>query len=428
MTKIDSNGNIIWNRTFIDKFPSKYPTFFYINSNNEYYFIYKYYNYDKQIYYIQINKLDEFGNLLYESPKDSLNIDSLYYYSLRFIANDDSTFILIGRTNNQKKILFRKYNYEWKLQYQNTIDSISEQDSGSVGVAYVSKTPDGNLLLSGYKDFYKIDYEGNVLYKFKTELSEDESEQLLTYNSFQMKNGNIAILGKVNFKIEPPGDSILSTLLIQFIDTNGKRLYRKYYGNSRYDVVYTMISTKDGGFAIAAKYFKYQQWDLTVSNHYLIKTDSFGNAEWEWVSGRDSIRQEIKDVIQTKDGDFLLIGNDRSPYNDFHDWRKLYFGKLKNKVTGIIDYFQKNNFYLDVYPNPFSSSFSLDFTITNPSLVIIELYDILGNNIYSKNLGLLDSGTHHTIVDMKNKLSTRIYFLLIKIGDEMINRKIINME
>ncbi|OGU40349.1 MAG: hypothetical protein A2X61_11075 [Ignavibacteria bacterium GWB2_35_12] len=88
---------------------------------------------------------------------------------------------------------------------------------------------------------------------------------------------------------------------------------------------------------------------------------------------------------------------------------------------GINDDFQ-------IYPNPFSSLFNIEFENKIASVVNIDLYDILGNNIYTKSLGFLDSGKHTTTFDMNNKISTGSYLLVISAGNELISKKITKLE
>jgi aminopeptidase N len=81
-----------------------------------------------------------------------------------------------------------------------------------------------------------------------------------------------------------------------------------------------------------------------------------------------------------------------------------------------------------VYPNPFFSSFNISFTNNTASAVVIDLYDILGNKIYSKNLGYIESGTHQAKISPGTDLSPGYYMLVIRSGSEAQCRKLIKGE
>ncbi len=80
---------------------------------------------------------------------------------------------------------------------------------------------------------------------------------------------------------------------------------------------------------------------------------------------------------------------------------------------------------LNVSPNPFSSSFNIEFTNSTSSAVSIDLYDILGNKIYSKSLCFLESGAQKENIEPDVVLSPGLYTVAVRCGGEVKYLKVI---
>ena len=75
---------------------------------------------------------------------------------------------------------------------------------------------------------------------------------------------------------------------------------------------------------------------------------------------------------------------------------------------------------LRFYPNPTknASSVNIDFTLTVPSVVTIEIFDILGEKVYSENYGSLAAGSVSKTWALVNsggaKVGSGLYLVRIK--------------
>ena len=85
----------------------------------------------------------------------------------------------------------------------------------------------------------------------------------------------------------------------------------------------------------------------------------------------------------------------------------------------------ENNEDIIINPNPFSSSFNIEFTSSTASAISIELYNILGNKIYTKNLGFLGSGTQKVNIEPDAVLSPGFYIVEVKCGASVQYLKVI---
>jgi len=96
-----------------------------------------------------------------------------------------------------------------------------------------------------------------------------------------------------------------SDLFAQIPDT----IWTKTYGGSNIDVGYYVETTSDGGFIITGYTRSYGT--MSGRNVLLIKTDSFGNAQWIKAYGGNN-DDEGNSVQQTSDGGFIICGYTKS--------------------------------------------------------------------------------------------------------------------
>jgi hypothetical protein len=79
----------------------------------------------------------------------------------------------------------------------------------------------------------------------------------------------------------------------------------------------------------------------------------------------------------------------------------------------------------NLFPNPASTEFYVNFTLSNSSVVVIDLMNISGQIVsQSANRQELNPGSHKLDVPVDN-LNAGIYFARIKIDDSIIIKKII---
>ena len=64
------------------------------------------------------------------------------------------------------------------------------------------------------------------------------------------------------------------------------------------------------------------------------------------------------------------------------------------------------------YPNPFNPTTTISFSLASRSAVQLEVFDILGRSVYSRDLGALPSGTHEFEYDASN-LASGVYLYRI---------------
>ncbi|OLS24476.1 MAG: hypothetical protein HeimC2_22820 [Candidatus Heimdallarchaeota archaeon LC_2] len=76
------------------------------------------------------------------------------------------------------------------------------------------------------------------------------------------------------------------------------------FGGSNDELAYSLVQALDGGFGIVGSTESYGGGE---SDLYLVKTDSKGNFQWDYVFG-SPYYERAQDVIMTPDGGFVILG------------------------------------------------------------------------------------------------------------------------
>ena len=110
-------------------------------------------------------------------------------------------------------------------------------------------------------------------------------------------------------------------------DANGDSLWSRYFGGANLDICEAVEQTQDGGYILAGVTNSYSGW--------LVKTDSFGNWEWDQIPGYGW----LYDLVLTDDGGFAAAGATLGMANDFWllkadqngsiEWQKTYGFSLR---------------------------------------------------------------------------------------------------
>ena len=169
---------------------------------------------------------------------------------------------------------------------------------------FLIQTSDGGYVIAGNKyisgeemaDFWmiKVDSFGNFEWN---QTYSRTNEHLGIGGLVQTSDGGYAIGGKLI-----DGDQNQRILLIK-TDEYGNMLWEKEIGSGPSDSVAALIETSDLGLALAGQTKDF--WNGL--NFWLIKTDSYGNMEWNKTYGGTNM-ESASTLVEISDGGFALAG------------------------------------------------------------------------------------------------------------------------
>jgi len=207
----------------------------------------------------------------------------------------------------------------------------------------VQQTTDGGYIIVGERETYL----GKQTYVIKTDSTGTE-EWNKTFGGLgysesansicQTKDGGYIITGEKSEEFNPNYQDVL----VRKMDSDGNEEWIKTFGeqgNNEYG--YSIQQTKDGGYIIAGKKKGMLNYDI-----YLIKIDSDGNEEWNWVSGWINF-DSGNSIHQTADGGYIITGSTSNTVNPIYpdvvllkinsngeeEWSKS-FGKMNYPDSG----------------------------------------------------------------------------------------------
>ncbi|HTB32569.1 MAG TPA: T9SS type A sorting domain-containing protein [Bacteroidia bacterium] len=124
------------------------------------------------------------------------------------------------------------------------------------------------------------------------------------FSMVQTKDHGFAITG-VSYSF---GDIVNGDVYVIKLDSNGVIQWTKTVGGAYEDVGNCIIQSKDGGYAIAGYTASYGSGNY---NMYVIKLDSAGNLKWTKVIG-GILSEKGYSIIQSREGDYVITGNSES--------------------------------------------------------------------------------------------------------------------
>src|SRR6185295_14485930 len=77
-----------------------------------------------------------------------------------------------------------------------------------------------------------------------------------------------------------------------------------------------------------------------------------------------------------------------------------------------------------VFPNPTSGNSFINYTLSTPANISIDLYDVLGNKLQQLVNSDQQEGEHNAALDTR-KLASGVYLLQIRAGDQMAEQKVV---
>jgi hypothetical protein len=204
----------------------------------------------------------------------------------------------------------------WSKTYGGTLDE-SISDIGLTedgGYFLVGNCVDPNDIVAdpgsaGYGGFegrsnvyvVKTDGEGNVIWSHTL-----ESEfNILTVAGIESPQGGYYVLGtKIYFPQK--GDDLLLVML----DEDGEEVWTRTWDEGTMGG-YTMILDSEGNLIITGLI---QLGDESDPNIFLLKVDPLGNQIWQKEFGEDQYYEIGRDVIETKNGDYVLLAEKYTSY------------------------------------------------------------------------------------------------------------------
>jgi len=171
------------------------------------------------------------------------------------------------------------------------LDREERKDTWRAKLGYIELTEEKR------QDFWiiKIDKDGNI--EWDEVFGENGPD--IANSIIRTKDGGYAVAGFIWTIYAGKQD-----IWIIKLDENGNKEWDKTFNKDENDVAYSIIQTKDGGYAIAGS-TGLKLWGEV--NCWVIKLDAKGNMKWENSFGGTGW-DEIFSIVQTKDGSFVATG------------------------------------------------------------------------------------------------------------------------
>jgi len=122
-------------------------------------------------------------------------------------------------------------------------------------------------------------------------------------------------------------------------DGAGNVEWNKTYGGTKDEHAWSLVATSDGGYAIAGETGSFGTGGRNVPDFWLIKTDAFGNMEWNKTYGGTGM-EEARSVVETSDGGYAIAGNTDNTFwlvktdaSGNMEWNKIYSGSHWTPLT-----------------------------------------------------------------------------------------------
>ncbi len=217
------------------------------------------------------------------------------------------------------------------------------------------------------------------------------------------------------------------------IDFSGNIIWQKCYGGSNNEYPMKIFQTSDGGSIVFANTHSFDG-DVVgnPSNSpenpsiWIFKVDSTGELLWQQCIGGHT-DERVHGVIKQSDNKYTVVGEmNFSPSNDVNCSNFVYgsqqnywvFG-ISDTTVNIVDNFQES-IIVKIYPNPANSLLHIDFPNDYNILnTIIEIVDINGKTI------LKSEPTSITSQLNINSITSGLYLVKIQKENTLITKKII---
>ncbi len=310
------------------------------------------------------------------------------------VQSNDGNYVILGTTNSTdgdlagRPDLGRDY---WLLKLDSDGEKLWSKTLGgseSDTATNLAKTSDGGFIISGYSrssdgdisenagfhDFWivKVNSVGDI--QWEKSYGFPGSDQ--AFKVFETKEGNYFAAGffdvgaceEDGMPVLCPGDDLQTNDDTRntrhgvgefwgiLMDSNGEKIWRKYFGGSLNDRCYDALQTDDGGFLLAGQ-SESDDFDITDDrgsyDFWLVRLDASGTMLWTKSFGGAEIDQGYA-LAKTPDGNYIMTGDTRSDDQDvssvngggdawvikFDDngnkiWEKTYGGSAFDSGRGI---------------------------------------------------------------------------------------------
>lgn len=245
----------------------------------------------------------------------------------------------------------------WKMDESGSTDwQKSYGGSGSDLLKVVLNTPDGGFILGGISnsamgfdkkeegrggsDFWIIrtDAKGNELWQkvFGGKGEDDLTALIRTKDGGFLIGGSSSSTAEANEKLlgrkKESSRGSLDYWIIK-IDAEGNEQWQRTYGGKYADVLQSMTATADGGYIVGGYSNSPASKDKATANlgsgndFWILKLDEQGAMEWQQSLGGAG-EDQLKVVLQTKDGNYIAAGHSNSTTRTSKNGADLWMVKL----------------------------------------------------------------------------------------------------
>jgi hypothetical protein len=198
------------------------------------------------------------------------------------------------------------------LLWNRTIDRGSEFRS-------LIQTGDEGFALAGSKsnEFYlvKTDSSGNI--EWNQTYSEGYGDR--AFSIIQTADGGYALAGCRGGTGSLVDERHQDFMLVK-TDSVGNEEWLRTYGVIDYEIAYSVVQTKDGGYIMAGTVLVEDDSKLEnpedYNSNWVVKTDASGNVEWSRVYGSPDMWEMAHSVIQTSDNGYAVAGYIKAQNSD----------------------------------------------------------------------------------------------------------------
>ena len=395
LCKLDKSGNLLWTKFFGDSLNN---AALYLNIDyNENLILCGQTDAGLNDADAFVCKLDTAGTLIWYKTFGNFQNQSLKYIE----ATKDRGYIACGSTNDLSGTndyyvikLDSMGNQQWAGNFGGSINDYSDMIHQTKGGDYIVTGVTNSDGAGGYDvEIIQLDSVGNVVWDGLYGDSLNNGCQGL----LALKHGGYMSYGETQTVNSPVFD-----FFIQKIDSVGNSMFRKTFGGTSPDAIFSMVEAKDGGIVFTGYSNSYNPGPL---NLVVGKTDSLANLLWITNYGDAGIDIGYE-IIAEKDSGYLVVGN---TFQNGSDEFYLLHVNDSGQIIGMNETLIQQ-FNTQVFPNPSKGDFTIFSRFAEGSSITLEICNTMGICLLRQNFISKSKNINFQVAD---KLKSGIYYLTL---------------